>query len=120
MSTTHPTPRRRKHTPEFKQGLAALCQPGVSVSGIALAHGVNANLLRRWIKQYRNELPVPVTSEPSRLVPVQVELPPRPDMDTACSEAIEINLTKNATHINIRWPGNQAQMCAHWLNVWLK
>ncbi|KXS30465.1 MAG: Uncharacterized protein AWT59_3409, partial [Candidatus Gallionella acididurans] len=67
--------RRRQHAPEFKQGLVALCRPGVSVSAIALAHGVNANLLRRWINQYQNELPAPIESEPSKLVAVQVDLP---------------------------------------------
>ena len=33
-----------------KQALVELCkQPGVSVAALALAHGINANLLRRWI-----------------------------------------------------------------------
>ena len=36
-----------------KQALVELCKhPGVSVAGLALAHGINANLLRRWINQY--------------------------------------------------------------------
>ncbi|OZB73966.1 MAG: hypothetical protein B7X37_07145 [Halothiobacillus sp. 14-55-98] len=51
----NPTPsarQRRHHSPEFKAQLIALCQqPGASVAGVALAHGVNANLLRRWIRQ---------------------------------------------------------------------
>jgi len=35
---------------EAKRELARRClQPGVSVAGTALAHGINANLLRRWI-----------------------------------------------------------------------
>jgi transposase len=33
-----------------KQALVELCkQPGVSVAALALAHGINANLLRRWV-----------------------------------------------------------------------
>ena len=51
--------RRRRHAPEFKQALVALCQPGVSVSAVALAHGLNSNLLRRWIKQFSVALPSP-------------------------------------------------------------
>jgi hypothetical protein len=45
----NPTPTlriRRRHSTEFKQELIGLCQPGVSISAIALAHGVNANHLR--------------------------------------------------------------------------
>jgi len=120
MSTTNPAPRRRTYTTEFRQGLVAQCQPGVSVSRIALAHGINANLLRKWIDRYRNQLPAPVAAEPSKLVAVQVELPVKAQAEAACSEAIEISLTKRTTHINIRWPGNQAQACATWLSAWLK
>ncbi len=120
MSTTNPAPRRRTYTTEFRQGLVAQCQPGVSVSRIALAHGINANLLRKWIDRYRNQLPAAVAAEPSKLVAVQVELPVKVQAEAACSETIEISLTKRTTHINIRWPGNQAQACATWLSAWLK
>ncbi len=116
MSSTHPIRRRRSYTAEFKQRVVALCQPGVSVSEIALTHGLNANLLRRWIDQHQNELPAPVSSELSKLVAVQVDLPAEPSV----SDAIEVSLHKNSTHINIRWPGNQAQACATWLSAWLK
>lgn len=35
---------------EAKEELVRRCQqPGVSVAGMALAHGLNANLLRKWI-----------------------------------------------------------------------
>lgn len=38
--------------PELKRQIVAACQqPGASVAGIALAHGLNANLVRRWLKQ---------------------------------------------------------------------
>lgn len=123
MSTTNPASRRRTYTTEFRQGLVAQCQPGVSVSRVALAHGINANLLRKWIDRYRNQLPTPVAPEPSKLVAVQVELPVTAETDadaTAYSQTIEISLTKRTTHINIRWPGNQAQACATWLSAWLK
>ncbi len=89
MSTTNPASRRRTYTTEFRQGLVAQCQPGVSVSRVALAHGINANLLRKWIDRYRNQLPTPVAPEPSKLVAVQVELPVTAETDadaTACSQ----------------------------------
>jgi len=116
MSTPNPVPCRRTYTTEFRQEVVAQCQAGVSVSSIALAHGINANLLRKWIQRYRNPLPARVLAEPSKLVAVQVELP----TEAACSQAIEISLTKRTTHINIRWPSNQAQACARWLGDWLK
>lgn len=42
--------RRRRHSDEFKARVVAQCrQPGVSIAGVALANGLNANLLRRWV-----------------------------------------------------------------------
>lgn len=118
MSSSYPTRRRRQHAPEFKRGLVALCRPGISISAVALAHGVNANLLRRWIHQYRNELPAaPAASKPSKLVAVQVDLPTQ---ISARDDAIEIDIKKHSAHISIRWPGNQAQAFGLWLGAWLK
>ena len=42
--------RRRKHSSEFKAKVVAACRkPGMSMAAVALAHGLNANLLRRWV-----------------------------------------------------------------------
>lgn len=114
--TTLPSRRRRQHVPEFKQRLVALCQPGTSVSAVALAHGINSNLLRRWIKQFAGGLPSQAITAPAKLVPVQVSLP----TDMPANEAIEISIQKNSFRVSIRWPGQQAQTCALWLSDLLK
>ncbi|WP_372726478.1 transposase [Kerstersia gyiorum] len=45
--------RRRRYTAEYKSDLAIQClQSHVSIASIALAHGLNANLLRRWVGEY--------------------------------------------------------------------
>jgi transposase len=45
-----PASGRRTYSKTAKQALVQMCQrPGVSVASTALAHGINANLLRRWI-----------------------------------------------------------------------
>ena len=45
--------RRRRHSAEFKaEAIAACLQPGISIAAVALARGLNANLLRRWIVAY--------------------------------------------------------------------
>jgi|688.fasta_scaffold1189588_1 transposase len=50
---------RRFHSPAFKaQAVAACSQPAVSLAAVALAHGINANLLRRWcVAQQRQQHP---------------------------------------------------------------
>ena len=51
---------RRRYDAASKQRLVEAClQPGVSLARLALQHGVNANLLRKWVvadqqRQQRN------------------------------------------------------------------
>lgn len=49
----HPNPGsrpRRAYSTEFKAAVLAACQqPGASVAAVALAHGLNVNLVRKWL-----------------------------------------------------------------------
>jgi transposase len=74
-----PASGRRTYSKSAKQALVLMCQrPGVSVASTALAHGINANLLRRWITKYGREAKGSPKSVPS-LVPVSmVSTPSRP------------------------------------------
>jgi transposase len=48
-----PPSGRRTYSMPAKRALVQLClRPGVSVASTALAHGINANLLRRWMVQF--------------------------------------------------------------------
>jgi transposase len=117
MNPVLPTRHRRVHSIEFKTELVALCrQPGISVSAVALAHGVNSNLVRRWMKLFPIDVRLPVESTPSKFVPVQIEA-----INTSSSNRdIHLDIQRGATHVNIRWPMDGAQACAQWLGAWLK
>ncbi|MGZ4997027.1 MAG: IS66-like element accessory protein TnpA [Methylobacter sp.] len=53
----HRSNGRCRYDPEAKRELVEAClQPGISVARMALEHGVNANLLRKWINQYREDV----------------------------------------------------------------
>lgn len=44
---------RRSYAPEFKREVVAQClEPGTSVSGVALSHGINANVIRKWLPRH--------------------------------------------------------------------
>jgi transposase-like protein len=68
---------RRVYEPAVKRELVRRClEPGVSVAGIALAHGLNANLLCKWITLEKprrdsraSDLPrlLPVTTRPAAM-----------------------------------------------------
>jgi transposase-like protein len=47
---TH-APKRKRYTKALKQNVIAACtQPGASVARIAPEHGLDANMLRKWIR----------------------------------------------------------------------
>lgn len=55
-----------RYDPEAKRELVEAClQPGISVARMALEHGVNANLLRKWINQYRENVSSVTPSTPA-------------------------------------------------------
>ena len=88
---------KRRHSAEFKARVVALCEArGASVAGVALTHGVNANLVRKWIIKQRRALaprsampllPVHIVSEELATIPV-----PKRGNGVRPSEAIEIEL----------------------------
>lgn len=42
----------RTYSPETKAALLAACRaPGASIAAVASAHGMNANVLHRWLKE---------------------------------------------------------------------
>jgi transposase-like protein len=46
----------RTYTRQFQAELVVACQqPGASISAIALQHGMNANVLHRWLKEHARD-----------------------------------------------------------------
>ena len=114
--------RRRRHTDEFKANLVAACsRPGVSIASVALANGINANLLRRWIEQGGQRLPsaepgdLPRDQAKAAFVPVQLDTTPLP----AASD-IRIELRRGATTVIVSWPSSAAAASAAWLREILR
>jgi len=110
--------RRRLHSDEFKaDAVAAASQPGVSMASVALARGINANLLRRWV--HEAELPAAKTlarAAPSStsFIPVQFPGPAAP------AGEIRIELRRGATTVTVAWPMAAAAECAHWMRELLR
>lgn len=72
------TRARRTYPRQFKSEVVAQCLlPGASVSAIALSHGINANVIRKWLPQRgpgtsvvrTTMLPVTIQSESSVATP---------------------------------------------------
>lgn len=104
--------RRRRYTNEYKARLVAQCQqPHVSVAAIALSHGINANLLRKWIREQSET--GPVVSQPSlAMVPAKsgfIELQPSLHGEEGRQPAIA-----ESTRITVELPSSQGPIRLHW------
>jgi transposase len=110
---------RRRHSDEFKAKVVAACRrPGVSIASIALAHGLNANLLRRWIveRERRSAKPglpalagPPASDSPQSFVPLALSQAPTRTGD------IHVELWRNELKVSVTWPASASAECAAWL-----
>src|ERR1700675_398638 len=64
--------RRRWPVVEKCRIVEQTLKPGASVAGVALAHGVNANQVFTWRRQYRQGLLSQRNAKPVKLLPVHV------------------------------------------------
>jgi transposase len=112
---------RRKHGAEFKAQAVAACRHiGVSIAAIAMANGVNANLLRRWILE-ADQLPnVDRLPAVATAAPVAPSFIPVPLANQAPSQDIRIELHRGVTAISITWPTSAAADCAAWMRELLR
>jgi transposase len=128
---------RRKHSDEFKAEVLSECRLlGKSISGMALKHGLNANLLRLWLRNSQSSAachPI-VDSEASsamlesaseQFVAVRLEVPPVPKdlcnkRSTAIQTTIELELRRGNATATVTWPSELASDCGAWLREWLR
>ena len=123
--------RRRIHSAEFKAHIvAACCQPGVSSASVAMANGINANLVRRWVKEAeigaQMELGTaasgPKTATPATTpTPTPKFLPlPIPTPAPPVAADIRVELQRGATTVTVTWPASAASECAAWMRELLR
>jgi transposase len=105
----------------------ALCHPLavlVQQAGRALAHSLNANMLRKWVIDAEHKGVAPVAAKPAEISkPASMQTPtfvplalPAPVVDGE----IRIELHRTGTTIKIVWPAAAASDCAAWLRDWLR
>jgi transposase len=133
----------RTYTPQFKAQLVAACQqPGVSIAGLALQHGMNANVLHRWLKEFgqgRHRLdgvcePTKATGLPTpstaAFLPIELQtVPPSQRASVSPTEAtpaaapmadIRIECHRQGVSMTVHWPLSAAAECAQMLRQWLR
>jgi transposase-like protein len=120
--------RRRKHTDEFKATVVAeCCRPGVSIARVALRHGLNANLLRKWVVNGERAGTSIASVEPAPTEPKLIEsvspqfvAVPIDAPSAAPSGAIEVEMRRGAMHVKVSWPMSASAECGAWLRELLR
>lgn len=112
--------RRGRYSDEFKRQVVAAClAPGVSKAAIALANGLNANMLRRWVVESSRgsngqlaTITKPLASAQTKpdFIPVRfAQAPSAPAAD------IRIELQHARGVMQIHWPMGASSQCAQWV-----
>jgi transposase len=115
--------RRRTHSDLFKAEAVGACQQeGVSIAAVALARGVNASLLRRWLAEagasrtpiaIQRTVPVMGTDSPDGFVPLPMPANP-------VEGRIRVEVRRKNRSVSIEWPASAARECALLLKELMK
>ena len=99
--------RQRSSYPKpFKAQVVQEClQPGASVSSVAIRHGINANVIRKWLPLYRDQLPAALPEfGPGRVTPKRPVEP-----------AVIIELPLGEQSVTVKWPASDPEGCARFV-----
>ena len=117
--------KRGRYTDAFKAQLVAACnEPGVSTAAIALANGLNANLLRRWVSEHRQAqgAGAVATDASQGFVPLT---PPLRPAQWACNgkpssdDRMHLHFNRGDLQVNLSIPAHQHAQCAALLKLML-
>jgi transposase-like protein len=116
---------RRTYSPVFKAQLVAACRiPGMSVASVARNHGINHNILHRWLREL-SDCGQPLMQSAVELTPPGfIELPmpqalPAPSAPTT-EGCVHLELQRGDLSLKLSWPASSAAECAVWLRELLR
>ena len=118
MGSERPASRRR-YSAEFKAQVVAECDAdGASTARVAMARGINANVVHRWRQQLR-DLSSPNAASGTgtgEFVPISMAGAPAKTI----SSDIRIELRRGTTAMIITWPVEESSACASWMRELLR
>jgi transposase len=103
--------RRRRHSDLFKAEAVGACQQeGVSIAAVALARGINASLLRRWLKDAESgRAPIAIRpTMPSAAVEYAESFLPVSVAPAPTERLIRVQVRRKGRRISIEWPASAA------------
>ena len=113
--------KRRRYSTQFKRQVVEACLAGdASVAKIALAHGLNANMVHRWIRQAKHSEPAANTGFVALPVPrTMVSASPLAG-PAAGAESIRMAIPYRHQSITLSFPVSQMDRCVALLRELLR
>jgi len=119
---------RRRHAASFKASIVAACrQPGMSLSAVSLANGLNPNMVRKWVADAdgvtagRAVGPAVVSAPVPACAHAQTQNASFVPVALATSEPlIVIEVQRQGTCVKVTWPAQAAAHCAAWMRELLR
>ncbi len=112
LGVPHLPRRRRRHSPQFKARIVAACRaPGVSIARVALDHGLNDNMVRRWIKA-ADDAPAPAKPD---FIPLALPAPATQTRSSSTQDSICIEVSRAGGTVTVRWPTSEAERATAFL-----
>ena len=116
--------RRRMHSAHFKAEAVGACQqPGVSVAAVALARGLNASMLHRWVRQAErsgNPIAIQHTVPSVDIQNTERFMPIALPQATTTESMILVELRRKGRSVSLKWPASAARECALLLTELMK
>jgi len=104
------SPQRRTFSKDFKVQVIEECaQPGTSVASVALRHGLNTNLVHKWLHRERES-----RSARPAFIPVPLDLIPPRQADTG-KPIVRIDIPYCSGSLSVHWPVQDAEGCARFV-----
>ncbi|WP_310887337.1 IS66-like element accessory protein TnpA, partial [Pseudomonas savastanoi] len=108
-------PTRRSYSKSFKAQFIQECDPpGASIASIALSHGLNANLVHKWIRLQSQKS----TALQPAFIPLPVSLAGTKSHPSSSNICVEIQHPRGTVKVN--WPTENAAACATFLRDLLR
>lgn len=112
--------RRRRYSKKLKQQVLSECErPNASVAKVAMAHGINANVVHSWPKRVREALETPDAIAPQEPTFVPMMLPPAAPAPVTPQD-IRVEVHRAGMTMTVSWPINAASDCAAWMREILR
>ena len=114
---TTQAPKRRFYSPELKLQVVSTCaQPGASIAGVAMQHGINANIVHRWLREHSQGT---LINRPQTFVPVTLSEATEPTAALPTGD-IRVEVKRANATIVVHWPLSGGAACAQWLRECLQ